>query len=47
MQYWVAMLRQLPIVGEQELSWFDGMYSIGSKAPDEMVTSKPKHVLTT
>ena len=36
MRYWVAMLWQLPIVNERELSWFDGMYSIVSWAPDHM-----------
>jgi len=46
MRYWVAMLWQLPIVNERELSWFDGMYSIGSRAPDHMKNSKPKYVLT-
>ena len=41
MRYWVPMLQQLPVVGEHELSWFDGMYSIGSRAPDHMKNSKP------
>ena len=36
MQYFVAMLRQLPIVHEQELSWFDGMCNLVSGAHDHM-----------
>ena len=46
MQYWVAMLQQLSSVDEQELPWFDGMYSIGSMAPDHMKNSKPEYVMT-
>ena len=45
MRYWVPMLQQLPVVDEHELSWFDGMYSIGSRAPDHMKSSKPAYVL--
>ena len=35
-QNWVAMLRQLPIVDEQELSWNDDIYSVVPRAFDHM-----------
>lgn len=46
MRSWVAMSLQLPGAEECGLSWFDGMYSIGYRAPDHMKSSKPEYVLT-
>ena len=33
MRYWTAMLRQLPIVDQVRLSYHEGLYTIGSRAP--------------
>ena len=46
MRYWVPMLQQLPVLDGHECSWFGGMYSNGSRAPNDMKDSHPQYVLT-
>ena len=46
MRYWVPMLQQLPVLDGHECSWFGGMYSNGSRAPNDMKDSNPQYVLT-
>ena len=47
MQYWAAMLRQLPINAVQELSYHASLYTIGSRAPKQLQgVNKPIYILT-
>lgn len=46
MRYWVAMLKWLPIVASHRLSYHAALYTIGSRAPVNMQTTKPVYLLT-
>ncbi len=36
LRFWTAMLKQLPVFAVHELSYYDKLYTIGSRAPKNM-----------